>query len=78
MSHPLKFDINRNFYYEYINIDVYIKEYLRNFTKSSKLHQLKEIIYINTNSINIKFKPRKYEKDSDNKNEINYIIVYNA
>lgn len=62
MSNSLKFDINGNFFDEYvktlscllieclnidnknINIDAYIKEYLQNFKKIAKLHQLKEII----------------------------------
>ena len=72
-----------------INIDAYIKEYLQKFKKKErkkktfenkayyeeKIKQLKENInlYIDNNSININFKPIKYEKDNVNENEINYI-----
>ena len=72
-----------------INVDAYIKEYLQKFKKKArkkkafenkayyeeKIKQLKENInlYIDNNSININFKPIKYEKDNANENEINYI-----
>ena len=72
-----------------INIDDYIKEYLKSFKPKvpkkktfentayyqEKIKQLKLNInsYIKNNNIKIKFKPIQYQKDSIDENENNYI-----
>ena len=107
IPHPLEFDPNDNYCYEFIksfscllanclnipihniNIDDYIKKYINCFIQKEpknktfenkayyeeKIKLIKEKIglFIKEYTNQIKFKPRKYEKDTLDINEINYI-----
>ena len=107
IPHPLEFDPNDNYCYEFIksfscllanclnipihniNIDDYIKKYINCFKQKEpknktfenkayyeeKIKLIKEKIglFIKEYTNQIKFKPRKYEKDTLDINEINYI-----